>query len=83
VPGKAPIANFVMFISRCADFNQLALANYVFGVRAWHILHGLRWAMEDMRVKACPWMVPLPLRSSSKDGPLNETFHHLSLEKTF
>lgn len=43
----------VTFISSCAgSYSGSALANYVFGVRAWHILHGLPWVMDDAQVKA-------------------------------
>jgi hypothetical protein len=43
----------VAFISSCAgSYSGSTLANYVFGVRAWHTLHGQRWAMDDMQVKA-------------------------------
>jgi hypothetical protein len=42
-----------MFISSCAGFySGSTLANYVFGIRAWHILHGQPWAMDNNQVKA-------------------------------
>ena len=42
-----------MFISSCAgSYSGSALANYVFGIRAWHILHGIPGTMDDMQVKA-------------------------------
>ncbi|KIM78777.1 hypothetical protein PILCRDRAFT_75237 [Piloderma croceum F 1598] len=43
----------VMFISSCAgSYSGSALTNYVFSIRAWHILHGIPWTMDDMQVKA-------------------------------
>jgi hypothetical protein len=43
----------VAFISSCAgSYAGSTLANYVFGVRAWHILHGVPWVMDDAQVKA-------------------------------
>jgi hypothetical protein len=43
----------VMFISSCAgSYSGSTLANYVFGIRAWHILHGQPWSMNDAQVKA-------------------------------
>jgi hypothetical protein len=43
----------VTFISSCAgSYSGSALANYVFGIRAWHILHGQPWSMDDTQVKA-------------------------------
>ena len=41
------------FISSCAgSYSGFTLANYVFGIRAWHILHGQPWSMDDNQVKA-------------------------------
>ena len=43
----------VTFISSCAgSYSGSTLANYVFGIRAWHILHGQAWSMDDNQVKA-------------------------------
>lgn len=37
-----------MFVASCAgSYSGSALANYVYGVRAWHIMHGQIWAMDD------------------------------------
>lgn len=42
-----------MFIASCAgSYSGSTLANYVFGVRAWHIINGQRWAMDNNQVKA-------------------------------
>jgi hypothetical protein len=43
----------VSFIASCAgSYSGSTLASYVFAVRAWHILHGLSWLMDDNQVKA-------------------------------
>ena len=43
----------IAFISSCAgSYAGGTLANYVFVVRAWHILHGLAWNMDNSQVKA-------------------------------
>ena len=34
------------------SYSGSALANYVFGVHAWHVLHGQPWSMDDTQVKA-------------------------------
>ena len=37
----------IVFISSCAgSYAGRTLASYVFGVQAWHILHGLAWNMD-------------------------------------
>ena len=41
------------FISSCAgSYSGTALANYVTGLRAWHILHGQAWPPGEDQVKA-------------------------------
>ena len=41
------------FISSCTgSYSGSALANYVFAVWAWHILHGQPWSMDEAQVKA-------------------------------
>ena len=43
----------ILFIVSCAGlYSGTTLANYVFAVHAWHILHSLPWNMDDMQVKA-------------------------------
>jgi hypothetical protein len=42
----------ITFISSCAgSYAGGTLANYVFTIRAWHILHGLSWNMDNLQVK--------------------------------
>jgi hypothetical protein len=43
----------INFISACAgSYSGGTLGNYVFGVRAWHILHGQQWHMNEAEVDA-------------------------------
>ena len=43
----------ISFIASCVgSYSDTMLANYVFAVCAWHILHGLPWNMDDMQVKS-------------------------------
>ena len=45
--------SIVTFIASCAgSYAGSTLASYIFGVRAWHILHGLPWIMDDAQVNA-------------------------------
>ena len=49
-----PAAPFlvIMYISSCASsYSGSTLTNYVFGLQAWHILHGQPWAMDDIQIK--------------------------------
>lgn len=48
----APPLLILTFISTCAgSYAGKTLANYVCGVRAWHILHGQPWLIDDNQVK--------------------------------
>ena len=49
----ASLILIIVFISSCAgSYAGRTLANYVFAVQAWHILHRLAWNMDDSQVKA-------------------------------
>lgn len=49
----APTSLVLLFIDQCAGFYSGAtLANYVFGVRAWHVIHGQAWNTDDNQVRA-------------------------------
>ena len=51
--GPASPILIIAFISSCAgSYAESMVANYVFTVQAWHILHGLSLSMDDMQVKA-------------------------------
>ena len=50
--GPASPILVIAFISSCAgSYVGNILANYVFAIQAWHILHGLPWNMDDLQVK--------------------------------
>jgi hypothetical protein len=43
----------INFIAACAgSYSGRTLGNYVFAVRAWHILHGQDWCMREAEVEA-------------------------------
>ncbi|KAG1743377.1 hypothetical protein EDB19DRAFT_1633214, partial [Suillus lakei] len=44
------ISTFIAFIM--GSYSRKTIANYIFGVRAWHILHGMRWALNDEETDA-------------------------------
>lgn len=42
----------ISFISSCAgSYAGSTLDNYISGIRAWHILHGQAWAMDDAQIR--------------------------------
>lgn len=48
-PASTPLV--LLFISQCAGFySGSTLANYVFGVKAWHIVHGQPWSIDDDQI---------------------------------
>ena len=54
-PERAPASSTLIsaFIAFAAgSYSGKTIANYVFGVRAWHILHGLEWSLDDMQIDA-------------------------------
>ncbi|KAG2751190.1 hypothetical protein P692DRAFT_20646042, partial [Suillus brevipes Sb2] len=42
------ISAFITFAA--GSYSGKTIANYVFGVRAWHILHGLKWSLDDVQI---------------------------------
>ena len=44
------ISAFIAFIA--GSYSGRTIANYIFGVRAWHILHGMHWSLNDEEVEA-------------------------------
>jgi len=53
------------FISACAGtYSGSALRNIVYGIRAWHIVHGQHWAMDNPEVEAV-------LEGASRLAPAN------------
>ncbi|KAG2061227.1 hypothetical protein BDR06DRAFT_924808 [Suillus hirtellus] len=52
---RAPADSILIstFIAAAAGlYSGKTIANYVFGVRAWHILHGQRWILNDEEIDA-------------------------------
>jgi hypothetical protein len=43
------ISTFIAVIA--GSYSGKTIANYVFGVRAWHILHGLKWALNEVQIE--------------------------------
>jgi hypothetical protein len=43
------ISTFIAVIA--GSYSGKTIANYIFGVRAWHILHGLEWALNDVQIE--------------------------------
>jgi hypothetical protein len=44
------------FIASIAGaYSGSTIDNYVYGIRAWHILHGVRWQMETAELEAILW----------------------------
>jgi len=43
------ISTFIAVIA--GSYSGKTITNYVFGVRAWHILHGLEWALNDVQIE--------------------------------
>ncbi|KAF8961375.1 hypothetical protein BDZ97DRAFT_1610807, partial [Flammula alnicola] len=50
--GPASEALILEFISSCATLSGDAVRNYVYGVKAWHTIHGLPWTVDDTRLSA-------------------------------
>ena len=47
----ASISLLLTFISACAgSYSGSALANYIFAIRAWHILHGANWPLNKAEI---------------------------------
>lgn len=69
---RAPAGTTLMssFLATAAgSYSGSALKNYFYGVRAWHIIHGARWDMDqdvmDVMLKAVKALSP----ASSKRAP--------------
>ncbi|KAF8811088.1 hypothetical protein BYT27DRAFT_7252816 [Phlegmacium glaucopus] len=54
------IASFISTLS--GIYSGSAISNYVFGIRAWHLLHGIPWRMNLTEIKAL-------LKSADKSSP--------------
>ncbi|KII88827.1 hypothetical protein PLICRDRAFT_110129, partial [Plicaturopsis crispa FD-325 SS-3] len=52
---RAPASSILMssFVSALADsYAGKTIANYLHGVRAWHIFHGLQWRLNELEMEA-------------------------------
>lgn len=48
----SPVLVQAFVASLAGTYAAATIRNYVFGVRAWHILHGVRWDMRDEELEA-------------------------------
>jgi hypothetical protein len=44
------ISSFIATIA--GSYARKTIANYLYGVRAWHILHGVPWALNELEIDA-------------------------------
>jgi hypothetical protein len=66
---RAPASPMLVagYISTLAGFlSGSTISNYVSGVRAWHILHGVPWSMNEPELEALLWAADRLTPSSSK-----------------
>ena len=86
----ASLILIILFIVNCAgSYSGTTLANYVFAVHAWHILHGLPWNMDNMQVKAvltgaavlAPPSSKHPKRALVTVDLMEQIFHKLDMVK--
>ncbi|KIJ05866.1 hypothetical protein PAXINDRAFT_92842, partial [Paxillus involutus ATCC 200175] len=60
------------FISTLAgSYSGSAISNYINGVRAWHTVHGLDWALNDTETDAL-------LKAATSLAPLNQRGPHVN-----
>lgn len=71
---RAPASHILIssFISCMAGhYSGKTISNYVYGVRAWHVLHGVAWKLNDMEIdtllKASLSMTPATARRSKRE----------------
>jgi hypothetical protein len=43
------LASFIAFL--IGTYGGTAIRNYVYGIRAWHVIHGLEWKVNEVEVK--------------------------------
>jgi hypothetical protein len=52
---RAPVSKILLsaFISELVGaYSGKTISNYIYGVRAWHILHGVAWQLNEPETKA-------------------------------
>ena len=74
---RAPASHVLLlsFVSTlAAAYSGSAISNYLYGIRAWHILHGIPWQIEKMEMdtllKAAEKVTP-PVLKAEKEAPLH------------
>ena len=89
---RAPASHVLLlsFVSTlAAAYSGSAISNYLYGIRAWHILHGIPWRLEkpemDTILKAAEKLTP-PSSRQKKWRPYTINFmlairQHLDLQK--
>ena len=89
---RVPASHILLlsFVSTlAAAYSGSAISNYLYGVRAWHILHGVPWKIEQMEMdtmlKAAEKLTP-PSSKRKKRQPYTVNFilairQHLDLQK--
>lgn len=82
----------ITFISSCAgSYAGTTLGNYIFAIKAWHVLHGATWSMNDAEIKAtlagayilAPPSSKRPKRAPVTVGMMERIFAKLNLEDPF
>ncbi|KIM86983.1 hypothetical protein PILCRDRAFT_47172, partial [Piloderma croceum F 1598] len=82
----------ITFISSCAgSYAGTTLGNYVFAIKAWHVLHGAIWSMNDAEIKAtltgatilAPPASKRPKRAPVTINLMEQIFAKLNLEDPF
>lgn len=77
-PASTPLV--LLFVSQCAGFySGSTLANYVFGVKAWHVVHGQPWSIDDDQTRAALKGAEAKAPPSSK-RPKREPFTQAIIE---
>jgi len=68
-PQHAPTSQILLstFISKLTGaYSSKIIANYIYGICAWHILHGITWLHNEPEIetllKGATWLTPLVLK---------------------
>jgi hypothetical protein len=89
-PTSQPIIS-AFIASLAGSYSGATISNYVYGVRAWHVLHGLEWRLNplemDAVLKGAHRLTP-PSSKRKKRQPYTPEFiarlrHHLDLNDPF
>ncbi|OJT05120.1 hypothetical protein TRAPUB_4081 [Trametes pubescens] len=80
--GELLILAFVASIA--GAYSSSAILNYVNGVRAWHIIHGLEWTVDKDRLKAAingaSKLVPAALKKKKREPVTVALLHSLATQ---